>query len=89
MNFELRTKTTTMPQSRKRHGHHDYRKPSSIPGKQRTKGRFTVAILFAVFGLAIGFFAAGENIIVLILATAVGGLIGYLIGKNMETAAKQ
>ncbi|MGZ8537415.1 MAG: hypothetical protein ACXWV9_04080 [Flavisolibacter sp.] len=78
-----------MPESRKRPGHHEFHEPSSIPAKQRTKGRYTVAILFAVFGLILGYFGAGDNIIVLIIATAIGGLIGYIVGKKMEASAKK
>lgn len=77
-----------MPQSRKRPGHHEFQEPSSIPAKQRTKGRYTVAILFAVFGLILGYFGAGDNIIVLVIATLLGGLIGFVIGKKMEASAK-
>jgi 1,4-dihydroxy-2-naphthoate octaprenyltransferase len=75
-----------MPQSRKRHGHH-YQKPSDIPASQRTKGRIIWAILFAVFGLVLTFFAAGDNWIVLIIGAVIAGFIGYTIGKNMEQAA--
>jgi len=78
-----------MPQSRKRPGHHEFHKPSPIPSKQRTKGRYTVAILFAVFGLIVGLFAASDNILVLIIATLIGALLGYIIGKNMEAASKE
>jgi 5-bromo-4-chloroindolyl phosphate hydrolysis protein len=78
-----------MPQSRKRPGHHEFHQRSSVPSKQRTKGRYTVAILFAVFGLILGYFGAGDNILVLIITTIVGGLIGYVIGKNMEASAKK
>lgn len=78
-----------MPQSRKRHGHHEYRKPADIPAKQRTKGRITWAILFAVFGLLIAFFAAGENYVALLAGVLLGAAIGYMIGKNMEKQAMQ
>ena len=77
-----------MPQSRKRHGHH-YQKPSDISSSQRTKGRIIWAILFAVFGAVISFFAAGDNFIILIIAAVIAGLIGYAIGKSMERAAKE
>lgn len=77
-----------MPQSRKRRGHH-YQKPSAIPSRQRAKGRILWAILFAVFGLVITFFAAGDNYIVLVVGAAIGALIGYAIGKNMEQAASE
>jgi outer membrane lipoprotein SlyB len=76
-----------MPQSRKRHGHHEYRRPSDIPTKQRTKGRITWAILFGIFGLMVGFFASGDNYLALIIAAILGAVIGYVIGKNMEKEA--
>ena len=77
-----------MPESRKRPGHH-YQQPSDIPSRQRTKGRIIWAILFAVFGLVITFFAAGDNYLVLIIGAVIGGLIGYVIGKSMEQSASK
>jgi len=76
-----------MPQSRKRHGHHEYRKPADIPAKQRTKGRTTLAILFAVFGLIVSYFAAGNNYAALIIGALLGALIGYAVGRSMEKEA--
>jgi len=72
-----------MPESKKRPGH-PYQKPAEIPARQRVKGRIMWAILFGVFGLLIAYFAAGANYIVLILATLVAVIIGYIIGKKME-----
>ena len=77
-----------MPQSRKRHGHR-YQKPADIPSSQRTKGRIIWAILFAVFGVVLAFFAAGDNWTALVIAAIVAGVIGYVIGKNMEQAASE
>ena len=77
-----------MPESRKRRGHR-YQKPADIPSSQRTKGRIIWAILFAVFGLVITLFAVGDDYIVLVIGAAIGALIGYAIGKNMEQAAKE
>jgi len=77
-----------MPQSRKRHGHH-YQKPADIPSRQRTKGRILWSILFAVFGLVMTFFAAGDNYVILVIGAVIGGLIGYAVGKNMEQAASE
>ena len=76
-----------MPQSRKRHGLHEYGKPSDIPARQRTKGRITWAILFTVFGLMISFFAAGVNYTALIIGALLGAVLGYMIGKSMEKEA--
>ena len=77
-----------MPRSRKRPGHHEYRKPSDIPSKQRTKGRTIFSFLFAVFAVVIVLFAAGTNIIAIVGAAIAGGLIGYFVGWNMEKEAR-
>jgi hydrogenase/urease accessory protein HupE len=45
------------------------------------------AILFAVFGIIVGFFASGDNYIVIILCALAGAVVGYAIGKNMEQDA--
>ena len=76
-----------MPKSRNRHGR-KYQKPSDIPSRQRTKGRIIWAVLFAVFGFVLCFFAT-DNYIILIVAALIAGVIGYVIGKNMEQAASQ
>jgi hypothetical protein len=73
-----------MPQSRKRPGHHEYRKPADIPATQRSRGRITWAILLGIFGGLIAFFAAPGNYVVLVIGLAIGAALGYSIGKNME-----
>lgn len=77
-----------MPRSRQRQGH-DYQKPADIPASQRVKGRVFWAILFAVFGLGIAYFAAGDNWLVLLIGAALGAVIGYYAGKSMEKDAKK
>jgi hypothetical protein len=77
-----------MPQSRKRHGHH-YQKPADIPSRQRTKGRTIWAILFAVFGVVISFFAVPDNRVALVVGAVIGAFAGYIIGKNMEQDASK
>lgn len=76
-----------MPQSRQRAGH-PYQKPADVPASQRVKGRVIWAILFAVFGLGIAFFAAGDNWIALLMGAMAGAAIGYFAGKSMEKDAK-
>lgn len=78
-----------MPHSRKRPGHHPYKKAAAIPSKQRTNGKFTWALLFGVFGFLITFFAAGMNYIALAAGTIIAALIGFAIGKKMEQAARK
>ncbi len=75
-----------MPQSRKRKGH-AFQKPADIPATQRTKGRFMWAILFGIFGLIMAWFGAGENYLVMAVATLAGSIIGYIVGKKMEQEA--
>lgn len=75
-----------MPQSRNRPGHH-YQKPADVPASQRVRGRIIWAILFAIFGLGIAYFAAGANYFVLILGALAGTAIGYFAGKSMEQDA--
>lgn len=75
-----------MPESRNRSGH-AYQKRAAIPAKQRVKGRIIWAILFAVFGVIIAFFAVGENYIILSLAALLSAILGYVIGKSMEQDA--
>jgi len=77
-----------MAQKRKHH-HHATPKHIDIPKTQRTKGRIIWAILFGVFGVVLTFFAAGDNWIVLVIAAIVAGVIGYVVGKNMEQAASE
>ncbi len=75
-----------MPQSRNRHGH-AYQKPAAIPAKQRVKGPVIWAILFVVFGTLVAFFAAGANYLILLPVAIVSGIVGYVVGKNMEQDA--
>ena len=75
-----------MPQSRKRKGH-AFQKPANIPAAQRTKGRYLWALLFGIFGLIMAWFGAGENYLVLVVATLGGGIFGYIVGKKMEQEA--
>ena len=75
-----------MPESRNRPGH-QYQPKADIPSKQRVKGRIVWAILFAIFGLLITFFSAGDNYIVLFVVAVISAFLGYRIGKNMERDA--
>ncbi|MGE5519690.1 MAG: glycine zipper domain-containing protein [Candidatus Dadabacteria bacterium] len=75
-----------MPQSRNRAGH-KYQKPSDIPARVRTRGRIVWAILFAVFGMAMGFFGSDQSVIGLVIGALLGGGLGYFVGKNVEQQA--
>lgn len=73
-----------MPESRKRPGHHDYQKPADIPSAQKIRGRTLWAVLLAVFGIIIAYFAVGTNYIVMAVLALIGAVIGYYTGKKME-----
>ena len=73
-----------MAESRKRQGHHPHHKPTNLPSRQKATGSMLWALLFAVFGLLIAFFAAGVNYIALVIGVLISGAIGYYIGKRME-----
>lgn len=76
-----------MPQSRNRPGHR-YQKPAAVPASQRVKGRMIWAVLFAVFGFAIIYFASEGSWFVLLAGTLVGAVIGYFAGRSMEEDAE-
>ena len=76
-----------MPQSRHRPGH-PFQKPGSIPSSQRVKGRVIWAILFAVFGIAIVYFASSGSWVIILLGAVAGAIIGYVAGKSMEQDAR-
>lgn len=77
-----------MPQSRNRPGH-QYQKPADVPASQRVKGRIVWAILIGIFAGLIALFSAGQNWLVVFIAVAVGAVIGFVVGKNMEQDAKK
>lgn len=76
-----------MPQSRKRQGH-TYQKPADIPASQRTTGHLLLSLLFGAFGLLMAWFAAGTNIIVLVLGAVAGAVLGWMLGRKMERDSK-
>lgn len=73
-----------MPESRTRPGHHEHQPPAEIPARQRTKGRTLWAVLLAVFGIIISYFAVGNNYLVMVILGVLGAVIGYYTGKKME-----
>lgn len=78
-----------MPNSRKRKGHHQHHQDEMrTASKQKTSGHLIWSLLIAIFAMVIGWFAAGTNIVVLVICGVAGAVLGYLIGKNMEKALK-
>lgn len=80
-----------MPQSKTRKSHNAHHQPPSQHGHSKAKkqGRATlVAVIFlATLGLAISFFIAGTSAGAMITGTIVGGIAGYLFGRQIETTA--
>ncbi len=75
-----------MPESRKRPGHHEFKKKSAIPAKQRVRGRVVLAVLFGAFGLLIALFNSG-NYLAWVTVAILASTLGYFVGKNMEKDA--
>jgi len=72
----------------KKHHHPQYRQPGASSKAKRKGGAWVFITFFSVFGLAIGYFAAG-TIVAIIIGTVVGAVIGYLIGHNLDRMAKK
>ncbi len=76
-----------MAQNHKRKEHNQPKSTSNIPARQRVKGNMFWAVLFAVFGLLIAFFAAGGNYVYLAIGAVGGAVLGYVVGTKMEEDA--
>lgn len=78
-----------MPQSKKRkqqqHAHIDY-----IPHKKKRKSAVPVAIVFcAMLALGVAWFAVGPSIVGLLTGVAIGIVIGYFTGLQMDKSFEQ
>lgn len=73
---------------RKKHKQHlqQFKHSHDVPFK-KTKGKATGVFAFGgiVIGLATGFFASNGNPMWVIVGTVIGGLLGYLIGRRMDS----
>lgn len=79
-----------------RKGHKDHLKQfqnrnagSTGESKARSKASSVFAVGGAITGLAILYFATQGDFVWALGGTIVGAAIGYLIGKNIDRAAKQ
>jgi hypothetical protein len=78
-----------MPSSKKRqhqHQHHNAAKAvvSTNAGKANERIVIAAAVLFAVVGLGIAYFASEGKIVWVIAGAAVGGIAGYFFGKALK-----
>jgi len=74
-----------MARSHHRHKKHHPQPPRPFSTKQKRKAAPVFAIFLGVFGLGLGYFAAG--ILALIVGAIIGAAIGYLIGYNLDKMA--
>ena len=77
--------------ARSHHRHKKYHTAQYHPAGSRTKRKTASAVFIifqGLFGLGIGYFAAG-TIPALIIGAIIGGVIGYLIGSNLDKMASK
>ena len=77
--------------ARSHHRHKKYHTAQYYPAGSKTKRKTASAvfiIFLGLFGLGIGYFAAG-TIPALIIGAIIGGVIGYLIGSNLDKMASK
>jgi uncharacterized membrane protein (UPF0136 family) len=78
-----------MARSHHRHKKYHPAQYHSVSSKSKRKTATTVFIIFlGMFGLGIGYFAAG-SIASLIIGAIVGSVVGYLIGYNLDKMASR
>lgn len=79
-----------MPHSRHRHKSHAHSSAHPQPARRRPRRSATwlMGIFLALFGLAIGFFAAGASPVALVMGGLAGGIAGLLLGKKMDNSVK-
>ena len=82
------------PHHRKKHKEHlkqFQNRIASQTGESKTKAKASsvFAVGGAVVGMAVLFFATQSNIIWTIGGAAVGAVIGYLIGQNIDRSGKK
>jgi len=77
-----------MPRSKKRKNHHDYRPPANAVKSKKNRSAVTIAIIFfALSGIGIGYFAAGNSTLWplwLIAGAIVGSIAGYYFGRQID-----
>jgi 4-hydroxybenzoate polyprenyltransferase len=66
---------------RKKHKHFQ---PPPHEKKTKSGAASLMAIVGAVVGLAIMYFANQENIILMAVGLVAGGLIGYIVGRSID-----
>ncbi|MFM6926517.1 MAG: hypothetical protein ACKOU7_13505 [Ferruginibacter sp.] len=76
-----------MPQSKKRKHHHEHHQPASAEKAKNNKSAVLVAVIFfCVLGIGITYFAAGPDLLWLLVGAVAGGIAGYFFGQQIDKA---
>jgi uncharacterized membrane protein YqgA involved in biofilm formation len=79
-----------MPESRNRHKHHlHHQAPHHAPAKPKRSAALVLAILAAILGLGVAFFAQDADALWMIIGAVSGAVIGYIVGHNMDKAIEK
>lgn len=78
-----------MPQSRNRYKHHQQVQAHHTPDKPKRSVAAVLAVLIAIFGLAIAYFTRGDDAVWLITGAIAGALIGYFVGFSIDKSLKK
>ncbi len=77
-----------MPRSKTRKNHHDYRPPSNAVKSKKNRSAVSASVVFfALSGIGIAWFAAGNSSLWLLWLTAgavVGSILGYYFGQQID-----
>jgi uncharacterized membrane protein YfcA len=77
--------------ARSHHRHKKYHPAQYHPVSSKSKRKTATAvfiIFLGIFGLGLGYFAAG-SIASLVIGAIIGSVIGYLIGSNLDKMARR
>jgi hypothetical protein len=76
-----------MPQSRKRKHHHDHHAPANAEKSKKNRSAIPAAVIFfTLVGAGIAFFAAGSDLLWLLLGAVAGAAGGYLFGRQVDNS---
>jgi len=74
-----------MPQSKKRaHHHQEVPPPHRIAGRKNHAIVYVAIIFFALLGMGITFFAAGDDTSWLVAGAIAGGIAGFFFGRLID-----
>ena len=79
-----------MPASKIRKPHHqNHPAPRRATPVKHGRAALAAAILFAVLGFVIGYFASGGDTVSIIAGTIIGAVAGYFLGHMMDNSLEK